>query len=167
MTNSDLYNSADVRKVREFLLAEQDQLDALTGLKLDVKDAVLDHDHNTQKVRAVIHRQVNAALGKIENIWARYLSYWYPGDLKSFMRQASHYLENNKETRWNHPQWIKNAKTEFAKLNASEQTKFLSQFNLSGKNTKERHECFRRLVLTRVYDSGTIFALIKELKDSR
>lgn len=35
--------------------------------QLVLDDAVLDHDHKTGKIRAVLHRGCNAMLGKIEN----------------------------------------------------------------------------------------------------
>ena len=52
-----LYSPKDVAKVREKLYNEQGGKDALTGLPLDYKQAVTDHNHNTQYVRGVLHRQ--------------------------------------------------------------------------------------------------------------
>jgi len=65
-----LYNAKDVREVREELY---DGVCELTGQKTDFKDTVLDHDHDTQAVRGVLHRQSNAMLGKIENNFKRYI----------------------------------------------------------------------------------------------
>ena len=115
---TNLYTSKDVQKVRDQLTKEQDNLDRLTSLPIPDKQHVLDHNHETQYVRGVLHRQVNAALGKIENIWKRYLSTWYPGDLQMFLRQSAQYLELPDDKRWYHPAWIKKIKTEFNKLNA-------------------------------------------------
>ena len=36
-------------------------------------DCVVDHSHDTGKVRGVLHRQSNVLLGKIENAWKRYV----------------------------------------------------------------------------------------------
>ena len=94
-----LYSSKDVAKVREKLYNEQGGKDALTGLPLDYKQAVTDHNHNTQYVRGVLHRQCNAVLGKIENLWTRYLSYWFEGTLSDFLRKAADYIERKDDHR--------------------------------------------------------------------
>ena len=64
--------TTEVKKVREELLRLQGGVCALTRYPLAPKDAVLDHDHKTGLTRAVLHRGVNALLGKLENNHARY-----------------------------------------------------------------------------------------------
>ena len=61
-----LYTTKDVQKVREQLYKEQEGIDPITGLTIPEKQKVLDHDHSNHYVRAVLHRQTNAVLGKIE-----------------------------------------------------------------------------------------------------
>ena len=58
-----LYSPKDVAKVREKLYNEQGGKDALTGLELPTDKLCLDHCHQSQFVRGVLHRQVNAASG--------------------------------------------------------------------------------------------------------
>ena len=69
-----LYTTKDVAEVRTLLKERQSNIDPITGLDIPSKQHVLDHNHNTQFVRAVLHRQSNAVLGKIENLWSRYLA---------------------------------------------------------------------------------------------
>ena len=88
-----LRSPKDVQQVREQLLKEQGGIDAITGLEIPPKQAVLDHCHETQFVRAVASRQSNAALGKLENVYARYLKWWYRDwetDRKSTRLNSSH-----------------------------------------------------------------------------
>lgn len=162
----DLYNTADVKKVREQLTKEQDNIDPLTKLQIEPKQHCLDHNHDTMKVRAVLARQSNAALGKIENIWTRYLSYWYPHDLPTFLEQSAEYLRMPDDHRWNHPQWVKKVNTEFNKLKEAQKDIVLVALGQTkGKNGTERKKLFNRAVLTREYSYDTIRALILELKE--
>lgn len=163
---TDLYTTVDVKEVREQLLKEQDKRCALTLLEIPTKQAVLDHCHKTQKVRAVLHRQANASLGKLEGIYTRYLSFWYPESLSTFLRQAAAYLENVKEDRWYHPGWLKKIQTKFNSLNETQKKDVLRFFELEeGSNAKERKESFKKLLQSQAYGFefiNDIVTLIKE-----
>lgn len=160
----ELYNQSDVTHLREKLLVEQRYLDALTSLPIPDGQSVLDHNHDNMYVRGVLHRQVNAALGKIENIWVRFLSYWYPGDLKSFLRQAAAYLEKPNDTRYYHPKWIAKAKTSFNKLTAPQQRKLLESYELqTASNPAGRKEQFRKLLLTKTVGFDRMMSSIMEV----
>lgn len=63
---------SEVAATREALLKRQGGLCALTGYPLSSDKAVLDHCHTTGLCRGVIHRGVNALLGKLENNHKRY-----------------------------------------------------------------------------------------------
>lgn len=63
---------AATKAYREAKLKEQGGRCALTGYTLSPAEAVLDHCHTTGNVRGVIHRGVNALLGKLENNHKRY-----------------------------------------------------------------------------------------------
>lgn len=176
-----LYNSKDVAAVRVQLFSEQNGRDDLTGLGLDYKDAVLDHNHRTQFVRGVLHRQVNAALGKIENIWDRYLSTWYKGTLQDFLNEASGYLDNPDDDRFVHPHWLKKSKTEFNKLNSKQKDFVLYQMqvvaiskgytikSITGAkfrmNDAKRKDLFAKLLMSRKFTFDNIKQLIEDSKD--
>ena len=79
-----LYTTKDVAEVRNLLKERQNNTDPITGLGIPNKQHVLDHNHKTQFVRAVLHRQSNFVLGKIENLWSRNLAWWYVGTLSKY-----------------------------------------------------------------------------------
>lgn len=55
-------------------------------------DAVLDHDHSSGAIRAVLHRSCNALLGKVENNSARF----GVSDLSAFCHGTAKYLLTHK-----------------------------------------------------------------------
>lgn len=63
---------AATKSYREAKLKEQGGRCALSGYTLSPSEAVLDHDHATGHVRKVLHRGINALLGKVENNYRRY-----------------------------------------------------------------------------------------------
>lgn len=157
----DLYTTKDVKRVREKLTEEQDNLCAITGLEIPPKQHCLEHAHdNQQYVRGVAHRQSNAALGKFENVYTRYLSYWYPGKLSDFLRQCAAYLEQLPDTRYRHPGWIKKIQTLFNSLTESQKESILQALNSTGKNSKERKEAFKKIVLSREHSYEKLRELI-------
>lgn len=164
----DLYTVADVKRVREILTKEQDNCCAITGLPIQIKQHCLDHNHdNTQHVRGVAHRQANAALGKIENLYVRYLSYWYPDTLSTFLRQCADYLEKEPDTRYRHNGWIKVVKVRFNKLKASQQDEVLVALgSQKGNNLKDRKEKFAKIVLDRSLGYDKILTCIQVHLDS-
>lgn len=166
MTTSDLYTPTDIKKVRELLLVEQDGKDKLTGIPIPLKSQVLDHAHDEQQfVRGVLHRNCNSALGRIENLWTRELSWWYPGTLSQFLRQAADYLELEVDKRYRHVNWQKKVKVAFNKLSAKQQNDVLQYFGSQpGSNPKQRKELFRVLVMNRELGYDKLLSTIKEFK---
>jgi len=57
----------DIKSTRETILAEQNGLCAICHEQILPGQAVLDHDHKTGYIRAVLHRGCNAFIGHIEN----------------------------------------------------------------------------------------------------
>lgn len=164
--SKSLFNTADVKKVRESLLEEQDGKDTLTGLEIPNSQAVLDHNHNTMFVRSVLHRQANATLGKLENLWTRYLSWWYPYDLPTFLEQCAAYLRKKDDERYIHPAWLKLVKTDFNKLSTDQQKKVLKSLGQpEGKNLAERKKSFNKALLTKQHNFDTIRNLINQSKE--
>ncbi len=162
-----LYTPAEVKQVRLQLLKEQNGLDALTGLPLNASDSVCDHDHKTQYVRGILHRQSNALLGKIENLYNRYLSWWYNGSLADFLRKAADYLDRKHPTDYVHPGWLKRVQTDFKKLNASQQSLVLEKLgSKQGSNGVERLKLFKAKTLDRSLNYATIINTINSIKDS-
>ena len=160
-----LYNQKDINELKEKLLKENDLNCCLTGQKIELREAVLDHDHETQFVRGAIHRQANAALGKIENAFNRYISGWYKGNIDDFLDDIKMYLE---ESSWNteylHPHWIKKCNTEFNKLNERSKEVVLKNMGINGSwsNSKQRKESFKKALLSKKYKYRDIKRLIED-----
>ena len=165
-TSRSLYTPAEVKEVRLALLKEQNGLDALTGLQLAVSDSVCDHDHKTQFVRGILHRQSNALLGKIENLYNRYLSWWYCGTLADFLRKTADYLDKKHPEEYVHPAWLKRVTIDFKGLTAAQQTKVLQELcGKSGSNSTERLKIFKAVTLDRSLHYVTIRTTITNVKE--
>jgi len=165
MITTHLYNPTDTKVVRKCLLSEQSSKDALTGFKLEDKDAVLDHNHETQFVRGVLHRQANVLLGKIENAFIRYMKWWYPGTLQDFLRKAADYLDKGDDRRYTHPGWIRASQVEFNKLKEGNKKEVLAALGMpTGSNPAERKESFKKALLTRQHTFDKILGVIHDSK---
>ena len=62
---------SEIKSFREELLIQQGGRDPITGLQ--IKDAVLDHDHVSGHVRCVLQREVNSFEGKVWNAYKRFI----------------------------------------------------------------------------------------------
>jgi len=166
MTKIDLYNTSDVKQVRELLTKEQNNKCLVTGIEIPEKQHVLDHAHDdTQLVRGVLHRQVNAFLGKAENAFDRLIAWWYPNDLPTLMRECANYLERKPDERFRHPGWIKKINTKFNKLKESDKDKALEMIGVGkGKNAVERKKLFQEAILTRDYGYDTLCVILQMVK---
>lgn len=71
---------------------EQNNSSPITGLP--ITDPVLDHDHETGSVRAVLNRWENSVLGRLEN-WAQRIGKGV--DPITFMRKCADYIEFHKK----------------------------------------------------------------------
>jgi len=161
-----LYNASDVKKVREVLLKEQGGKDLVTGLSLDLKDAVTDHSHQTHYVRGIIHRQVNSFIGKAENNFNRMIRWWYNGTLPDFLRKVADYLDKEPDMRYIHPGWLKACGTRFASLSEGQKKEVLKGLaRPEGSNAKERKTLFRKALLSRQFTLTQIEDLISKVKD--
>ena len=65
-------NARQLKEWREATWLAQDKRCAITGYTISPSEAVADHDHSTGHLRGVLHRGVNALLGKCENNYRRY-----------------------------------------------------------------------------------------------
>lgn len=168
MTDIDkhLFNTKDVAKVREQLYKEQGGIDPITGLEIPSNQKVLDHCHQTQYVRAVLHRQSNAVLGKIENLWKRYLQWWYTGTLSDFLRGCADYLDTEHPKEYLHPAFIKSLQVQFNKLNEKQKQNVLSHYGLEkGCNGNQRKVIFKKFILKRTHSMIEILDVINKEKE--
>ena len=161
----DLYTAADIKRIRELLIKEQNQRCALTGEIYPVSHFVADHKHDDQQlVRAAINRHSNALLGRFENMEARYLKHWYNGTLSDFLRACADYLERPPDKRFRHNGWIKKINTKFCKLSSKQQDYLLQCLDQpKGKNLVERKANFQKAVLSRQFTYERLYVLIEQL----
>lgn len=82
---------SEVAEVRLRLLGQQGNRCAICKLPCSESEAVLDHDHKTGLVRAVLHRGCNSMLGKVENNHARYGI----KNLAAFLNGCAGYLQRH------------------------------------------------------------------------
>lgn len=161
-----LITTKDVAEVRKKLYDEQFGVDKLTGLPLQSKDAVCDHNHSTMYVRGVLHRQSNAVLGKIENMYKRYLAWWYSGTLPEFLRKCADYIEAKDDHRYVHPHWIKFMTTKFRALNEDSKKQVLKGMSRNeGANSKERISTFDKALKSGQFTMTQIEHLIRKVKN--
>jgi len=158
----DLYTPKDIAAVRSVLSKEQNGLSILTGSPLI--ESVLDHRHDTEQfVRAVINTKENVALGAIENLYTRYVKFWYKGSYSSFLRQVADFLERPVDRRYRHSGWLSKVKTIFNKLPESKKDQVLHKLGKpKGKNSTERKKLFASAILNRELGYITIMKMLTE-----
>ena len=162
----DLYSAKDIAEVRVLLTKEQKGLSALTGLPLSKQ--CLDHCHspeNEQLVRGVLNSNENVALGKIENLYARYIGWWFKGTYPEFLRMVASYIERGVDPRFRHSCFIKKLNVEFNKLSEGKKDEVLVLLGKSkGKNGVERKKYFNQAVMSKEFGYNSIVATIKGIK---
>lgn len=91
----------DIKEVRLKLLEDQGYKCAICGYDCTIEQAVLDHNHGSGFVRAILHRTCNAVEGKIVNSFRRYAI----KDPKAYLEGLLKYHEFHSENRTNliHP----------------------------------------------------------------
>jgi hypothetical protein len=82
----------DIKEIRTTMLAQQLSKCGICGEDCS-SDPVLDHCHKTGALRAVLHRQCNAYLGRIENAAARHSV--SRADLPGFLMRVAAYLSTH------------------------------------------------------------------------
>ena len=160
-----LTTQSDIKKLREYLYHEQGEIDALTGFFLESDKMVLDHCHDSQEVRFVIERQCNAALGKIENLYKRFIKPYYDMSLDDFLIRASLYLNKVPDYPAYHPKWVDKCMTEFNKLKETQKRKVMLTFRITDqcKNATERKKVFKKFLKSRAVTYGEVMQELQEV----
>lgn len=170
VTTEDLFNADDVKKIRTLLYKEQDGLCKLACIPVALKDCHLDHKHDEEQlVRGTLYKQSNMVLGKLESLWVRYLSYWYPHDLPTFLRMAANYLESTEQTpdrRYRHPGWIKRCQILFNKLTTKQRDSVLLQLGYTERcmNDVQRKKIFAIMLKDKKLGYTTVLTAINKTK---
>ena len=104
----------DIKEYRERLLKEQKYICPLCQTRIIKSEATLDHDHETGKVRQVLHRSCNQSEGRVLS-WARRSR---SKDPKEFVRNLVKYWEAEYTGNPDHPQHLSESERELKRLKA-------------------------------------------------
>lgn len=103
---------SEIKEYREKLLREQGYKCPLCGTRILKSEATLDHDHETGKVRQVLHRSCNQAEGRILS-WANRAR---GKDPKKFVSALVRYWENEYDSNPDHPKHLSKDEQEIRNL---------------------------------------------------
>lgn len=165
MTDKILYTSSEVKKERKRLFDKQNGIDPILNKKIEFKDSVCDHDHDTQYCRAALHRQTNAFEGLVFNAYRRCLQWVSDESLPYILRNLANYLEQDYSDNAIHPGHIKKICSIFNTLTEKQKEAILQALQETGSNSKQRKEVFKKLVLSRKYSYEYLKELILTLKE--
>lgn len=161
-----LYTAKDIKEVRERLVKEQKGIDPILKEPFP-ENAVLDHDHDTQHIRAALSRNVNAFEGLVANSYKRCLGWLTDKPLPEILRNLADYLEVDYSGNPYHNAWIKKVTTNFNKLNAKQQNILLdSLIQKQGNNPSSRKQLFNSICLDRKYGYEAIQYQINKVKET-
>ena len=163
-----LYTPSDVAKVRKTLYDSQGGFDPILQQPIDIKGAVVDHDHTSQRVRGVLHRQTNSFEGKVQNAYDRCLKWMSDRTLSDILRSLADYYEDTDRiahTMPIHPGFLKRLSTDFNGLNEQGKKEVLHLLGQpQGNNATERRKLFRKALMTRKFSYEQVKTMIEERK---
>lgn len=161
----DLYTPKQISEVKESLYNQQDGICPITGENMALKDSVCDHDHQTQHVRAALHRQSNAFEGLVFNAYKRCLEWVTDKPLPELLRNLATYLEQDYSDNPYHTGWTKKIQICFNTLKEKQKDNVLISLGYEKQlNGAARKNCFRKAVLSRKYGYLHLKDLIEKEK---
>jgi hypothetical protein len=144
------------------MLKDQKGVDPITKEPIKANQAVLDHCHDSQKVRAAISRQSNSWEGLVFNAYKRCMSWYTDKPLAELLRNLADYLEQDYSKNPHHPGWLKKVKTEFNKLSEGAKDRALLNLGSSvGKNSTERKKLFDKAIKSKRFTFKEILEMLK------
>ena len=165
MEVKSLYTAKEIKEFRDSQVKKQNGIDPILGTEFPKGSICQDHCHDTQHCRAALHLQTNAFEGKVINAYTRCLKWLTDVPLPTLLRNLADYLEVDYSGNPYHVGWQKKVKTEFNKLNATQQNQVLVTLgSTEGSNPSKRKELFAKIVLTRGIGYDTIRNVINDVK---
>lgn len=162
-----LYTSREVSEIRGLLHDRQNSICPILGESLDIKDSVCDHDHQTQHVRAALHRQSNAFEGLVFNAYKRCLEWVTDKPLPELLRNLATYLEQDYSGNPYHTGWQKKIQTLFNALKEKQKDDVLCALGYDKQtNGLARKKVFRKAVLSRKFGYLELKSIIESSKSS-
>lgn len=120
-------------------------------LRVDEADWVLDHDHDTGRVRDVISSEGNVLLGRIERAYKRLSKKGRHLKLKSILLNIADYLEQGNKPIL-HPEGFRQLYKRFQRKSKNDQKKVLTQAGAdiksvnSCKNNQDRLNLYKQIL---------------------
>lgn len=114
--------TTELKEIRINLLNEQKNICPLCNNEIFEDEDVLDHDHDTGRVRAVLHRSCNQTEGRIKSWIKRSRSDEYI----PFLENLINYLKKE-HTTYEHPSLMSDRWKKFGRLNKDEQIIILTE----------------------------------------
>ena len=135
-------------QIREYRNSIKPDVCPILGIPLTEHDAVLDHDHDTGRVRGTIHRQANALMGKIENYYRGFMANLECADLRTVLSNIVDWIERDYSHMPIHPKGTTKLVRVFARMPAAQQKEFLQGINkMPFKTSSARTGQFRSWLL--------------------
>lgn len=115
-------NPNNLPNIKKFLINKQLGKCPITGRDLRCMidtNVVIDHDHRTGYIRAVLPRAINGLEGKVKNLLIRWGGCKSTAEMIQMLRNLANYLEVHRvpQTNWIHPTHLSPAEAR-AKKNA-------------------------------------------------
>lgn len=161
-----LITPLDVKNERTARLKHQGHIDPVVNDVIPFGKGALDHDHKTDSVRAVLHSQNNAALGKVENAFQRYVKPFFDISISDWLANMSEFLSEDYSQNPLHPMWIKRSCISFNYLPEKQKDAVLKEFNKyePKSNGKKRNLAFKALLTGRCITRGEAQEVIEAIK---
>lgn len=162
-----LITPLDVKEERTKRLKHQNNIDPITKEVISFGKGALDHDHKTDSVRAVLHSQNNAALGKVENAFQRYVKPFFNITITEWLTSMGEFLAQDYSQNPLHPMWIKRSCISFNYLTEKQKDKILKEFNrfTPKSNGTKRNLAFKALLTGRCITRGEAKEVIDRIKE--
>jgi hypothetical protein len=158
----------EVRDLRTKMHKDQNFIDPTVNCPIEFSKAVLDHDHSTDHCRAALHRQSNAALGKIENAYIRYIKPFFNITIDEWLSNVGQYVSADYSANPLHPAWIKRLQTKFNYLNAKQKDLVLRELGAYERpsNDSKRKLAFGSLLKQGLVTKGEVLEIINYVRSS-
>lgn len=161
-----IITTKELQEQRSMMYNLQCKQDPIVREEIPLNKVVLDHCHKTDHCRAALHRQSNAALGKIENAYIRYIRPFFDITIETWLRNVAEFLEGDYTGNALHPGWLKRCCTKFNSLNARQKDYVLTELGAyqPRSNDDKRKLAFRALLTAGLVTKGEVMEIIEHAR---
>jgi hypothetical protein len=162
----DLYTSKEIAHEKQRLLRLQNGIDPILKILISDSEAVCDHSHESQHIRAALHRQSNAFEGLVFNAYKRCIKWVCDKPLPEVLRNLADYLEKDYSHNPHHSGWIKKIQTKFNTLKEKQKDDVLTNLGYDKQpNGLARKNMFKKAILSRQFGYPELKLIIEKQKE--